>query len=124
MNGKSKGITSICSEIGKETIMQFHELIYADEMVGEIIKKEFPNAVFTDASDFIHTDRFEVDIETEESDIQKRFYIYALKNGFAENCFTLQLMIHDAEKQKEVLGWLKEYKKETDGRVASGSKLS
>ncbi len=94
--------------------MQFHELIYAKESLSEIIKKEFPESVFTDASDMVHTDRFEVNIETEDMDIKKKFYIYAIKHGFAENCFTFQLMMYDKEGVEKIMKWVKEIEKENN----------
>lgn len=116
MNGKTKGINN----------MNFHELIYAEESLSKIIKKEFPETVFTDASDMIHNERFEIDIETEDVDIEKNFYIYAIKNGFAFNCFTFTLMTYDKKEVEKIREWVKEINAELklNGGVASGSKLS
>ncbi len=104
----------------KELIMKFHELSYADESLGEIIKKEFPEAVFTDASDFIHNDRFEVDIDSEDNDIEKKFYMYAIKNGFSEVCFQFRLMVYDKKYTQEIMGWVNELKEGNNGGVDSG----
>jgi len=39
-----------------------HELIYAESEIARIIKKQYPTANITDASDYIHEERFECDI--------------------------------------------------------------
>lgn len=71
-----------------------YELIYADREVEDIIKKEYPEAKITDASDFIHTERFECEVEVAEDE----FYIFAIRNGFAEAGLSFQLMMEDFPK--------------------------
>ena len=95
--------------------MKFNEVIYTDRSLFDIIKKEFPHATFIDARDEIHTDRFEVEIETEDKDIEKKFYIHAIKNNFALTCLSFQLMLcQDLEK---IMEWIKEIKREINGGV-------
>jgi hypothetical protein len=55
-----------------------HELIYANEEVEEIIKHKYPQAKTKDASDFIHTERFECDIEGISDN---EFYPFAIGEG-------------------------------------------
>ena len=67
-----------------------NELIYAGEEVEGILKKKYPNCKITDASDFIHTERFEFEAEgiTEED-----FYPFAIRKGFARNCFGFEVRL-------------------------------
>jgi len=69
------------------------ELIYAGEEVKKIIKKAYPEAEFRDASDEIHTDRFEVSIRMKELG----FYKFALQKGFALCCFRFRFKLMDKD---------------------------
>ena len=83
------------------------ELIYGNSELQEIIKKKFPEAIFEDTSDDIHSGRFQVIIEDREK-IKDDFYIFAIREGFARNCFVLQLMARDPSKRRasEIEGWI------------------
>lgn len=69
---------------------KFYDLIYAGGDVEGIIKKKYPFAKIKDASDYIHTERFEVEIEgvTDEE-----FYPFAISEGFGSCCFTVALLL-------------------------------
>lgn len=84
-----------------------YELIYAGNEVEKIIKNKYPNAILTDASDYIHIERFECDIENAEED---EFYIFAIRNGFAGACFGFNLMMMDYPKGsgQKVWDWIAE----------------
>lgn len=69
----------------------FMEVVYAGQSIWDLIQKEFPSAIITDASDCIHTDRFKVEIEGIEDQIEEQFYIFALKQGFTNLCFVFGL---------------------------------
>jgi len=73
--------------------MNFHELIYCESSLQDVIKKEFPESVFKDASDIV-TDRFSVDINIPNENIEDEFYVFAIKQGFARHCLLFELMIH------------------------------
>jgi len=61
-----------------------HELIYAGREVEDLIKTEYPGSKITDASDYIHTERFECELpDIDEDD----FYPFAIREGFAMCCF-------------------------------------
>ena len=79
-----------------------HELVYADASVERLILAKFPSAKIEDASDFIHTDRFELELE---DSLKKSFYVFAIREGFALCCFGLQLMLRG--RGKEALAELK-----------------
>ena len=66
------------------------ELVYAGTEVEELIRKKYPGAVLKDASDYIHTERFELTIPEVTQD---EFYPFAIKEGFAECCFGFALML-------------------------------
>jgi hypothetical protein len=66
----------------------FHELIYAGKDIEDICKSKYPDAVITDASDYIHTERFEFDANTTEEE----FYPLAIKEGFAMCCLGFALL--------------------------------
>lgn len=68
-----------------------HSLVYAGKDVEELLKKEYPECKITDASDYIHTERFEFEEDNIEED---DFYIFAIRNGFALNCLGFNLKLH------------------------------
>lgn len=86
-----------------------YELIYAGGEVENVIKVEYPEVKIKDASDDIHTERFECELDGIEED---EFYIFAIRNGFAECCLGFQLMMHDYPKgsNQKVWDWLAEAK--------------
>ena len=67
-----------------------YELIYAGKDVEEIIKKRYPKAVIKDASDCIHTERFELEIIGVEDE---EFYPFAINEGFVRSCFSFVLLL-------------------------------
>jgi len=84
--------------------MALHELVYAENDVADLIIAQWPNTVITDASDYIHTERFEVDIEGVEPD---DFYSFAINEGFALNCLSLRLAtMSGKEGQAKVRRWI------------------
>ena len=95
---------------------KFYDLIYGPREVEKVIKCRYPNAKIKDASDFIHTERFECEIEGVPDD---EFYPFAIKEGFVECCFGFALLLSslkflelkDGPKRKEtkakIEGWIK-----------------
>jgi hypothetical protein len=85
------------------------ELVYADPSVSKAIKAKWPHAVFEDASDDIHEDRFEVAIQDVTED---DFYVFAIREGFALVCLKFQLMLRSREKDQhtKIREWLKKSK--------------
>ena len=71
------------------------ELVYADSEVYQEIKKRWPNATFEDASDFIHTERFHLEIPDAEED---DFYPFAIQYGFATCCLRFQIKLQGGKK--------------------------
>lgn len=71
------------------------ELIYCDSREGELEIKQlmgtFPSSRFNDASDFIHSHRFEVETDVND-DV---FYPFAIKSGFHMYCFGFQLALYE-----------------------------
>jgi len=87
------------------------ELIYGPSSVIDIIKKSYPTAKFVDASDFIHTERFEVSIDGIEP---LEFYKLAVREQFIELCLGLQIMLgmnkhRDASLIKLLLEYIRTY---------------
>lgn len=64
------------------------ELVY-DEGAREVIAKRWPDAVFSDASDYIHLGRFEVSVEAEPDE----FYPFMIQEGWARACFGFELTL-------------------------------
>ena len=77
------------------------ELIYAGKDVEQLILKAFPEAKITDASDYIHTERFECEIDIPEDE----FYIFAIRNGFATLLLSFQIMMHCSEPEMTQRVW-------------------
>ena len=71
-------------------VEEFYDLIYGPREVEGVIRGRYPNAKIKDASDFIHTERFECEIEGVPDD---EFYPFAIKEGFVECCFSFQLLL-------------------------------
>ena len=66
------------------------ELVYAGHEVEDIIKKKYPQAEIKDASDYIHTERFELSIPDIDDD---EFYPFAIREGFARCCLGFEVMV-------------------------------
>ena len=80
-----------------------YELIYDSDVIRAVIEKEFPDAAFKDASDCVHPERFEVTFDDGSEEFEDRFYVFAIRKGFANSCFVFQLMLkrpNPSEKQK------------------------
>lgn len=67
---------------------KFYDLIYGPREVEGVIKGKYPNARITDASDYIHTERFQCEIEEVSDD---EFYPFAIREGFAKCCLAFEL---------------------------------
>lgn len=65
-----------------------HELVYAGSDIEKIIKDKYPQARITDASDYIHTERFDLELEGVSDD---EFYPFAISKGFARCCLGFEL---------------------------------
>ena len=68
----------------------FYDLIYANREVEELVKKRYPTARIKDASDYIHIERFELELDgvTDET-----FYPWAISEGFARCCLGFELKL-------------------------------
>lgn len=82
------------------------ELIYCDSREDELEIKQlivdaFPSSKLNNASDFIHSHRFEVETDVDD-DV---FYPFAIKNGFHMCCFGFQLTLYENPELTE--NWLK-----------------
>ena len=91
------------------------DLIYAGKDVEGIIKKQYPNVKITDASDYIHTERFEMELENVSED---EFYPFAIKKGFIRGCLGFELHFESLrfpepknhpEKHKETAALIKKW---------------
>lgn len=65
-----------------------NELVYAGSDVEKIIKDKYPQAKIADASDDIHTERFELELDGVS---ENEFYPFAISEGFARCCFGFEL---------------------------------
>jgi len=106
---------------------KFYDLIYGPGEVEEIIKGRYPNAKIKDASDYIHTERFECEIEGVSND---EFYPFAIKEGFATLCFGFALLLESLkfpefkdrpgehkETKEKIEGWIKTAKADENTRL-------
>jgi len=69
---------------------KFYDLIYGPREVEGVIKGKYPDAKIKDASDYIHTERFECEIEGVSED---EFYPFAIREGFVKCCFGFVLLL-------------------------------
>jgi hypothetical protein len=82
----------------------FKELVYGPVSVQGLIRSRRPDAVFSDASDIVHTERFEVKIPGVTED---EFYPFAIKEGFARACFVLELMLQMGSEAEKIKKWIR-----------------
>ena len=68
-----------------------YELIYAGREVENLIRRKYPNTVIKDASDYIHTERFECELPGVD---KEDFYPWAIREGFAETCIGFSLLLN------------------------------
>ena len=82
-----------------------HDLVYAGSEVERLISEKFPSVKIKDASDFIHTERFEVELD---DSLKDDFYIFAMREGFALCCLGLQIQIRGVDKndKEELWRWI------------------
>jgi len=78
-----------------------YQLIYAGKEVEEAIKARYPDAKIKDASDDIHKERFECEVDIDEEE----FYIWAILEGYAFACFAFELMARDCPKGTRQKSW-------------------
>jgi len=78
-----------------------YQLIYAGKEVEEAIKARYPDAKIKDASDYVHRERFECEVEVDEDE----FYIWAIVEGYASDCFSFDLMLRDLPKGSRQKAW-------------------
>lgn len=66
-----------------------YELVYAGKDVEKLVMDKWPSSKIKDASDCIHTERFELEIPevTEEE-----FYPFAIREGFARCCLCFEIL--------------------------------
>jgi hypothetical protein len=99
----------ICYKAAHKRRREFkmYDLIYCENRgdYTEIKNKlldNFPNANIQDASDEIHHDRFEIEMDDDKRD---DYLIFTMKEGFAVLSLTVQLMLHENQKElKELMG--------------------
>jgi hypothetical protein len=73
------------------------ELIYDEIKVFNLIKEKYPDAIYEDATDMVHTDRFSVKIESIDSIENDEWIEFCLKEGFLLNCLGAQLKLRDKD---------------------------
>ena len=58
------------------------DLIYTADDARDVMRKEYPEARFQDASDMIHEERFSFEVPDEGFDL-RRYYRHLIRNGLA-----------------------------------------
>lgn len=98
-----------------------YQLIYAGKEIEEVVKARYPTAIIKDASDEIHTERFECEVDIDEDE----FYIWAILEGYAGACLTFELMMrnHSEGARQKVWDYAAEAKAidESEGYIYSKS---
>jgi hypothetical protein len=91
------------------------ELIYDEIKVFNLIKEKYPDAIYEDARDDIHLERFSVKIDSIDSIENDEWIEFCLRKGFLLNCFGSQLKLKDKdfkEYQDKVMNIFNRLKKE------------
>lgn len=78
------------------------DLIYAEDGAIPVLKAKYPTAVFDDASDMVHEERFSITIPDEEFD-QREYYRFLIAEGLALVSLNLQLALKIAGDQHDLL---------------------
>ena len=99
----------------------FYELIYAGKEVEKIVVDRFPNANMTDASDEIHTERFECEIEGVTDD---EFYPFAIREGFARCCLSFEILLTGLRFKEITPGKHAETKTKIEAWIAATKELN
>jgi hypothetical protein len=68
--------------------IRMSELVYGPIAAQGSIEKKWPNAKFQDESDYIHEERFSVNIDGID---EKEFWKFACGEGFLGSCFKFRL---------------------------------
>lgn len=97
-----------------------YELIYGSLSIQVIIEKEFPDAIFEDASDCIHPERFSVTFSDGSEEFENRFYVFAGINGFLSSCLSFQLLLRSSYLSTEQINRIKKVHKEISERIENG----
>jgi hypothetical protein len=84
----------------------FSELVYAGGEAEALIRNRFPAVTIEDASDAVHTERFQVMLPASS---EREFYVFAIKEGLALSCLGFQLMMCGSDTDKDRLAdWVDE----------------
>jgi hypothetical protein len=76
------------------------DLIYAEDEVAKIISARYPSAVFEDASDMVHEERFGVKV----SDVaEEEWFEFLVKAGIATVSLNVQLAMRIPGKSQDAL---------------------
>ena len=81
------------------------QLLYAPKEVEDLVRREYPDAIITDASDEVHPERFEVEIPNADEDT---FYLFAIRQGFVGTSLSWGLMETMPESQQRLWNLLAE----------------
>ena len=96
------------------------ELVYDTPEIADLCRKQWPNAKIEDASDYIHENRFEIEVDVSE----KEFYHFALANHFLMGCLKMRIDLytprHDRNVETNILidGILEEIRKHSGNPLA------
>lgn len=100
-----------------------YELIYANSEVENLIKQKYPQAKTKDASDYIHTERFECEIPDVN---EETFYPFAISEGFARCCLGFEIELESLKfpEPKNEQGKHKETKAKIEKWIESAKSLA
>ena len=72
------------------------DLIYAGKEVEKLCREKFPDAKIEDTSDYIHEERFSINLPDKQ---KEDFYRFAIEEGFIEVSFCFQLALRSADSE-------------------------
>lgn len=76
-----------------------YDLVYSDNNDRVLVEQRFPDARIEDASDFVHDERFSVELPPEK---RREYLVWAIKAGLGGVSFTLQMMVRDPKSHAEL----------------------
>ncbi|MHC4644205.1 MAG: hypothetical protein ACYTBJ_01790 [Planctomycetota bacterium] len=78
------------------------DLIYASDEAIPALKEKYPSALFADASDMVHEERFSIVIPDKDFD-QREYYRFMIREGLALVSLNIQLAMRVSGKQHDML---------------------
>ena len=86
------------------------DLVYCDAPQG-ILAKRFPDAKIEDASDWLHPERFSIELN---DSLKDDYFKFIIKEGYGEASIGVQIMLLDKDTRSQLKKYLDDIKAEQE----------